>query len=290
MRAQDYRPIDYVVQRRAEFSSDAQRSLFEQGKYAEGLARCQELLAELRTRDPRHPDLGHLLYECASFQQLSGKLEEAIATMRETLAFDLANEGEVSWNTVRTLSRLAYWTILAGRKEQAEQFIRRGLAALQQLPANQQDERYVFLVNLAVIYCSRGELRSAELQIFEAAYLVARNSWWGFTFGNICFELAWIYLQQGRLVAARRTMAKGIRICERAEKSRWDQFRLGSMYYERGRLHQRMNEPREAHHFFVASLAVFENFTPVDDRRRIGWERVCRERLADLEEALVVNP
>lgn len=289
MRAQDYRPQYYAVQRRDQFLSDAQSNFLEQGNLTEGLASCQERLAELRTRDPRHPDLGHWLYHCASFQQVSGKLEEAIATMRETLAFDLANEGEVSWNTVRSLSRLAYWTILAGRKEQAEQFIRRGLAALQQLPAEQQDERYVFLVILAAIDCSRGELRSAELQILEAARLVGRGSWWSFSFGNICFELAWIYLLQGRLVAARRTMEKGIRICESAERNRWDQFRLGSMYYERGRLHQRMNEPREARHSFVSSLAVFENLTPVDDRRRIGWERLCRERLADLEEALVVN-
>jgi tetratricopeptide (TPR) repeat protein len=281
---------EYVVQRRAQFLSDAQRSLLEQGRYAEGLARSQELLAELRTRDPQHPDLGHLLYECAIFQQLSGKLEEAIATINETLAFDLANEGEVSWNTVRTLSCLAYWTILAGRHGQAEQFIRRGLAALQQLPANQQDERYVFLVNLAAIYCSRGELRNAELQTLEAARLVGRGSWWSFSFGNVCFELAWIYLRQGRLVAARRTIEKGIRICEKAERCRLDQFRLGSMYYQLGRVHQRLNEPRDARHSFAASLAVFENLTPVDDRRRMGWERLCRERLADLEESLVMLP
>lgn len=285
MRAQSY-----VVQRRAQFSSDALKSLYEQAKYAEGLARCQELLTELRTRDPRHADIGHLLYECATFQKMLGKLEHAIATMHETLAFDLAHEGKVSWNTVRSLSRLAHLAVLAGRHELAEQLIRRGLAALQQLPAEQQDERYVFLMNLAAIYSSRGQLREAELRLLEAVRLVGRDFWGDISLGDVCFELAWIYMQQRRLVAARRTMEKAIRIFERAERRRLDEFKLGRMHYQLGRLHQQMNEPAEARHCFAASLAVFQNIPPLDNSGRIQWENACRERLADLEEALVTMP
>ena len=285
MRAQEY-----IVQRRPQFSSDAQKALFEQAKYAEGLARCQELLADLRTRDPRHAEIGHLLYECATFQRASGKLEDAIATMHETLAFDLAHEGEVSWNTVRSLLRLAHSTFSAGRHELAEQLIRRGLAALQQLPVEEQDDRYQFSMNLSDIYCSRGQLREAELRNLEAVRLVGRDFWGSISLGKVCFELAWIYTQQGRLVAARRTIQKAISIVERAERRRLDEFTLGRMHYHLGRLHQRMNEPAEARHCFAAALAVFQTIPPLDHAGRIQWEEVCRQRLADLEEALVTLP
>jgi len=277
------------MQRRAQFSSDAQKSLFDQAKFTEGLVRCQELLTELRTRDPRQADIGHLLYERAGFQRMSGDLDGAIATMHETLAFDLATEGEVSWNTFKSLSTLARFNILAGHHELAEQLIRRGLAALNQLPMEEQDERYVFLMNLADIYSSRGQLREAELQILEALRLVGRN-YWADSLGAVCFELSWIYMRQHRLVAARRTMQKAIRFFERTERHRLNELKLGRMYYHLGRLHQRMNEPAEARQCFAASLAVSQSFPPLDDPRRIRWEKVCRERLADLEEALVTMP
>ena len=209
--------------------------------------------------------------------------------MHETLVFDLAHEGEASWNAVRSLSRFAHLNILAGRHELAEQVIRRGLTALNQLPPQEQDERYVFLMNLADIYSSRGQLREAELQVLEALRLVGRNLW-GNAIGDVCFELARIYLRQGRLVAAKRTMQKAIGMLERADRPRLDELKLGSMHYYLGRLHQRMNEPAEARHCFAASLAVFQNQEPLENAHRIEWENVCRQRLADLDEALVTLP
>jgi tetratricopeptide (TPR) repeat protein len=279
---------EYVVQRRPQFSSDAQESLFEQAKYAEGLARCQELLAELRLRDPRHADVGHLLYECSRFQRKSGDLDSAIATIHETLAFDLSTGGEVSWNTVRSLSNLAYLNHCLGHYELGEQLIQRGLAALNQLPVEEQDEHYVLLLNLAAIHSSRGQLRNAELQLLEALRLVGRAYWW-VDISCVCQELACVYIQQGRLVAAKRTMVKAIRLLEGAEKCRLDEFSLGRMHYRLGRLHQRMNEPAEAHHCFAAALAVFQKIQPLDNHR-IQWENACRERLGDLQEALVTMP
>jgi tetratricopeptide (TPR) repeat protein len=283
------RPVDYVAQRRPQFSSDAQRSFVEQAKYTEGLAGGQEQLAEVRARDPRHPDVGHLLYECATFQKLSGNLEDAIATTDETLAFDLAQEGEISWNTVRSLLRLAHLNILAGRHELAEQLIRRGLAALNQLPVEEQDDRYAFLMNQADIYSFRGQLREAELQILEALRLVS-SFCDCIMVGNVCFELSWIYMRQRRLVAARRTMQKAIRFFEWAERNRLDEFQLGRMRYHLGRLHQRMNEPAEARHCFAAALAVIQSISPMESPNRTLAEKLCRERLADLEETLVTMP
>jgi tetratricopeptide (TPR) repeat protein len=276
---------------RGHFYNDAVQSLYELGKYEEGVARCQELLAELRTRDPKHPDVRNLLREIAVFQKASGKLENAIATMHEVLAYDLAAEGELSQHSIGSVSYLAYLNLLARHYELAEQLIRRGLAIVFQLPKEEQRERHVFLKNLAAIHSQKGQLREAELRLFEAARLVGMEpGWWSPKFGKLYFQLSNIYEQQGKLVAAKRAIRKGLRTLANAERYRFDEMEFGSMHFQLGRLHQLLNEFAEARKSFGASLAVFEHLKPLENPDRIRWETICRGRLAALKEAIAAMP
>jgi len=188
--------------------------LLRAGQLTELVIRCTKNLVQLEQRfGERHvavasaiEQLGRALYETCDFLGSATQGERALRIERELF-------GESSPHCVRCLSNLGLDYIRLGHDSEAEQVLSRALAICNRWPIDERGPIVFVMSNIALLHFNRQELdRAAALWIDTLRCVTHEFGFYHPECGKVFVHLAHVYHRQGRLLAAERSVAKGVRI------------------------------------------------------------------------------
>lgn len=265
---------------RPRFTLNDLHDLYSQGRFADLVTRCDEIVRELRARDGADTlGLAFALEDLAFAHFKCGEHASALEHLGEALQIESAVAGLISEPCFRTLMLLGRIYTETGRLDEAESVLNRALTVFQHLPMPERRGYSHLLIQRARLAAKREDLSAAEQLLLEAAK--TRASECGTAdprFGMVFDQLSVVYWKMGNRLAAERSIRKAIRIYRDASET--ENAAYGMMVAWLGRLAAEHGRIADARAHYSEGLDVLRRVRQPGDIRITTVE----QWLLDLQE------